>query len=649
MAMRIPETIFEFDPRGQDDLVSNALKEGLDEECSIRIALMLGTDDRSGFGGMEVHGTYFETFFSELGILSYVVERESLSCRDVATGKNRRFLDVESVGGFLSRQGVGVLFFNTGHWVEDLLLLRKNGLQRAKFLLRSGGNEIVKAPWHDMTLPLKIRQEMWAKSINDNVDFLVVNSTYSVNRACDLGICRDLIVVARGGVDLQTCEKNKRRRRENRNAFVSRHGCEGKTLLGIVSRLEAFKGVMPVLSVLKRHQALDWHLVIVGDGREKGAILDCLRAEFSPQKYTFVGVADHPTAMRIISLVDWILNCSLEYERESGEGWYVHTETMGRTMVESICQGTPIVATHVGGIRELFYENDFPGMLLTSAMELETSLPAIVQNRHRLLSSPVEALYSWHAIFDGLYVPLMSLPLALRTRTALVVDIDGTVSHDFLRQSDNDCNLARILGLRRTCSVILNTARGYEELLMAYPSVARCKGEICIIADCGARISVLGTVLRLGDWLPAPGRALEQEVEWRLSAGGCVWRERRSVNRLYVNYKIEGDVAKIEDDFNSEYKDVGFELYHNASNLKLVSRHVNKGQALGFVLRHCLCADFVVGAGNNVLDASFLSHCDRRYIVNSDLNVADGIHVHVGSQRDMDEFLKRIEDDVGQE
>ena len=615
-----------------------------------KIALFLNTYDQRAVGGMEVHARSFVSHFRRKGLLRFIVCHDGFSCLDLGRGVTVSLASAGDVGRFLARQGVDVLFFNTGHWIEALPELRRS-LPQAKLIMRSGGNEIIKAPLSNMKMTLCARQHSWAQLLNENLDFLIVNSSYSVDRVCGIGVDRASVVLARGGVDLSACRRNRRDHRADRNAFDRKYGTAGRTLFGIVSRFEPFKGIRGVLQALNRHKELNWHLVLAGEGSDQSAILGYLKENFSSDRYTFLGSLRHAAAMKTISVMDWIVNCSIEHNRASGDETYVHTETMGRTMVEAFCQGTPIVATKVGGVRELFYECDFPGRMVDGIHGFEALLPELVATRYRTSDSGVSSAYSWHSIFDGLYVPLMNMPPAAVRQKALVVDIEGTLTHDVMDDAENERNLARVLELRRKCALVVNTAREYDELVRDHPSIARCWDEICIIANCGKKVSVNGRrcefLLRLAEVLPGPSGSLLRELERGLTASGCSFRQRRVVDRLYVNYKVEGDTERFASGFNEAHKDLAFILCSNRHNLKLISKEVNKGRALGFVLRHFLRAKYVVGAGNNILDELFLKECDKCYMVNSEHDLPGGIQVRIESQADMGALLRRLEDDVG--
>ena len=96
---------------------------------------------------------------------------------------------------------------------------------------------------------------------------------------------------------------------------------------------------------------------------------------------------------------DVLLNLSIECLTQSGGGFYIHTETMGRSMIEAISLGTKIYATNVGGIAELFDENESIGALLASD---GTTIKRGFDNIDNILREKATNLkdYSWEKVFQ---------------------------------------------------------------------------------------------------------------------------------------------------------------------------------------------------------------------------------------------------------
>src|SRR5690606_26774285 len=80
------------------------------------------------------------------------------------------------------------VFFNSGRWIEELRQIRKL-FPTAKFLYRTGGNEILKAPLTYTHIPNhQLRQAYWASILNETVDLLITNSAFTEERLKMVGI-----------------------------------------------------------------------------------------------------------------------------------------------------------------------------------------------------------------------------------------------------------------------------------------------------------------------------------------------------------------------------------------------------------------------------------------------------------------------------
>lgn len=177
-------------------------------------------------------------------------------------------------------------------------------------------------------------------------------------------------------------------------------------LLGCIARFETFKGIIPTLRVLNGYQNLKWHLIIAGEGSQKNQIQNYLSNNFAKNKYTFLGKLNHEEALYTISSLDMLLNLSINYSRESGQDLYIHTETMGRSMLEAVCCGVPIVASDVGGISELFLENKWIGYMMSDFQQFTMLFPSILNNKAEVKLGD-EDKYDWKYIFR-IYLALMA-------------------------------------------------------------------------------------------------------------------------------------------------------------------------------------------------------------------------------------------------
>lgn len=369
-----------------------------------RIALFLYNKKKS-IGGMETHAEYFIRYFNEHELLHCIVYRDEINVCSI--NKNYKYSSTSELFDYLEVNKINVLFFNDGHWVDKFRSMKDKFPDRI-MIMRSGGNEFMKAPMQDMYLDIVQRRKEWANAINC-IDYIIANSEYSVHRMLSIGIKKEKILLVRGGVDTKKCRQYGDNKEILHDDICKRYNIDStNSLIGIVSRFEKFKGIDQVIKVLSKHQELSWHLVLAGTGNEETNILYQLRKYFNPEKYTYLGPLDNCEALYVISALDYLINFSLEYERESGSDTYIHTETMGRSMLEAICCRTPIIASDVGGTSELFKENYNIGYLLNDIDEFEKKLEALLLEKIDVRLSNVET-YDWEYIFQNIYIPLMNI------------------------------------------------------------------------------------------------------------------------------------------------------------------------------------------------------------------------------------------------
>lgn len=156
-------------------------------------------------GGMEVHGSYFKEHFSN-------------HCKFPLWGtitKNREGKDIIYENGNIIDWNdrslfpyIHIVFFNSGRWIEKLPLLRAR-FPHARFVYRTGGNEIIKAPLENSKIHSHIeRQRFWTKTLNQSINLLITNSLYTEKRLKSLGLkCPMKRCV--GGVETSLIKKKK--------------------------------------------------------------------------------------------------------------------------------------------------------------------------------------------------------------------------------------------------------------------------------------------------------------------------------------------------------------------------------------------------------------------------------------------------------
>ena len=273
------------------------------------------------------------------------------------------FSDFKKLAKQLEHLQADALFFNDGQWIEYFYELRKT-FPFAVFIMRSGGNEFVKAPYHNMKLSLAERQSLWRKAINDNIDFIIANSTYTWQRMIQVGIQQSKILIVRGGVDLIAAKKNVAEK-NLRQDFDKIFGTSNRYIFCIASRHVRFKGIAEILKIFNELKfSHKWFLLIAGSGTESAGLWQYCAENFTADSFAFLGAVNHEELMRYMALSDCLLCSSVDTLLPSGDDVYIHTETMSRCIIEAVCHRTPVIAAKAGGVHEWFEEIPGIGVLL---------------------------------------------------------------------------------------------------------------------------------------------------------------------------------------------------------------------------------------------------------------------------------------------
>lgn len=269
-------------------------------------------------GGMEVHADAF---------ISYFQHHPQFPLLDVITKEK----------SWKNLQNPSIVFFNSGHWIEELEAIRKT-FSKASFFYRTGGNEIVKASLSQIASH-QDRQRYWVNTLNQCVDTLITNSQYTEERLRLLGITTPFLRIV-GGVYAE-------------NLYVSKPCINRIPRLFSASRFVPYKNHLLLISVLKRLflKGYRFHLRLAGDGpllekvQEAGAIMkDCIE---------FLGVLNNQEVCLEMKQADVYVQLSSDYLTEVPGGSYIHAEGMGRSILEAITAGVFIIAGKSGALEEI--------------------------------------------------------------------------------------------------------------------------------------------------------------------------------------------------------------------------------------------------------------------------------------------------------
>ena len=618
--------------------------------------IVLSGVDSKGIGGMEIHLDYmlntlansslYNKFFFATKSGNRIVMREYKSSCVCFFDDFVKFIER------LRNLQINALFFNDGHWLEYFYDLRKT-FPNAVFVMRSGGNEFVKAPYRDMTLPLSARQTLWSKTINDNVNFIIANSVYTWQRMIQIGIKREKIFILRGGVDLIAATKNISDKKILRQEFDKIFGTNGRYIFCIAARHVKFKGIAEILKIFNDLKwSRRWFLLIAGEGNESAALWQYCAENLPEDSFAFVGKLEHKKIMKYIALSDCLLSSSVDTLLPSGKEMYIHTETMGRSIIEAVCQKVPVIATDAGGVREWFDEIPNMGLLLPN----ETSeRKAIIRHAFEdgLTSSATKDLkvYDWRYIVNFFYAELFKQERRM-IKSALCFDLEGSVVHSFLKSEENISLLKKIFSLASAdCELIINSAGDFYEIIDRYPIIAENLSRIIVIANGGEVIVNHGRrdILWQEYHHMQPEISLEEMelVENKIKQAGLFLVRKKIVDALYINFKVNGDPNKITQtalNLNSSLKNSSRQVVSNTGNIKLISQIINKGSALAYLRNFQLQCTRMIGVGNDILDELFLAHCDKSFVVNPTKSTPRAMIVK--NFQDAIDFVEQLQNEV---
>jgi glycosyltransferase involved in cell wall biosynthesis len=334
-------------------------------------------------GGMEIHARYFIEHFkghSEFPLVGVVTKDRDGS--DMLVGFPGR---QQCLSDDLAALDPAIVFFNSGRWIEQLRQLRSL-FPQALFIYRTGGNEIIKAPLTTAQIPAhSARQAFWVDTINQCVNQLVTNSYHTEQRLASIGISPSLFLRCVGGV------------RPAADPQPARAKC-ARTRLCCVARFVPYKNHKLLLDVVSAlvEAGFDLELRLVGDGP---LMKDSMRhASLLGARVVFLGNCDNETACAEIKTADYYVQFSTDQRTEVSGGSYIHSEGMGRSILEAIARGTFVIALRAGALPEIVTPDR--GLLLEPG-----PLKTLVVQIASLLSGPVRHPrptneYDWPIYFN---------------------------------------------------------------------------------------------------------------------------------------------------------------------------------------------------------------------------------------------------------
>lgn len=291
-------------------------------------------------GGMEMHAKYFiEYFFGHPRFPLLAIISKDSEKRDILLWKGTtEIINFEILS---QRFNPELIFFNSGCWIEGMERL-KEMFHQTKFIYRTGGNEILKAPLVQKKIPNHLsRQNYWKDTINRNVDLMITNSTYTESRLHKLGIITPFIRCV-GGVNVDALKYSKRYFQDCKTIFCA-------------ARFVPYKNHLLLLDVFHqlRSRGFDVALRFAGDGPCFGNAKKYASDLGLDSAVNFLGVLDNEKVCQEIAQADVYMQLSADILTEVPGGSYIHSECMGRSILEAITAGTYVIAGRSGALEEI--------------------------------------------------------------------------------------------------------------------------------------------------------------------------------------------------------------------------------------------------------------------------------------------------------
>lgn len=301
-----------------------------------------------------------------------------------------------------------VIFFNSLYWIRALPFLRES-FPEAKIILRSGGNDILQSQITGKGDTLNQRRQFVVGVINQALDKLVINSSYTYNQFIDLGISKSVMQKSTGGVDIKRFYPLSHS--EKRSVRKSYRVSGDKKVILASTRLVSFKGFPYALNAIEKLIAdtyVPFHYLIVGDGPERKSILRSMRKQNLEDYVSLNGAVNFIDMADYFKMSDIYFHMPLEESRKVDGGKYIHTETMGRSFCEAAASALPSVSTDVGGVSDVVIQ-DKTGLLVpqndsqSAAHEIKKLLEddTYRQDLGKRARFHAEKFFSWDVLFNS--------------------------------------------------------------------------------------------------------------------------------------------------------------------------------------------------------------------------------------------------------
>lgn len=335
-------------------------------------------------GGMEVHAEYFINYFTNhqefplIGIITKNEKGEDF----LITHSYQKVINIKEFALILNPH---LIFFNSGRWIEELREIHKI-FPNATFIYRTGGNEIIKASLslnkisdhHD-------RQNYWSSTINDTINLLITNSVYTETRLRTIGlICPFFKII--GGVNTKALKRNKPSINEPIIIFCGARFVPYKNHAVLINIIHTL--------FLRGHK---FCLRLAGSGpllKKTQMLVNSLGLN---SVVKFLNVLNNYETCNEVAQANLYIQLSSDYLTHVEGGTYVHSEGMGRCILEALTAGTYVIAGKSGALPEIISKERGVFVNLDELDETTNKIEELLLNLPNRL--PFIDTFSWDNVF----------------------------------------------------------------------------------------------------------------------------------------------------------------------------------------------------------------------------------------------------------
>lgn len=337
-------------------------------------------------GGMEMHAKYFIEYFSNhqnFPIIGTITKNKKGNDSLILNYKNIE----TNLNALNETLNPDIIFFNSGRWIEELVQIHSL-FPNAKFIFRTGGNEILKAPLvKNNHSNHKVRQSYWVKAINDNIDILITNSSYTEERLRTLGVEVPFKLFV-GGVSVSELQNITLRRNDLVTIFCA-------------ARFVPYKNHELMISVINNlvMRGLKFKVKFAGDGPLLTKIKQQVQECNLNSTVNFLGVLDNSDTCREIYNADIYMQLSKDELTKVEGGSYIHSEGMGRSILEALSAGTFVIAGKSGALPEIVKPPQGLLVDLDNVKKITDQIDPIIQNTP--IKMAIQTNFDWKKVFMG--------------------------------------------------------------------------------------------------------------------------------------------------------------------------------------------------------------------------------------------------------